>query len=445
MADTPIDDFTEKSTFGANDKLLGIQGTTPGDERLYNRAALRSAVGVLENQIVVTQSNVSSTLGGTIESEKEYFIDGVIDMTGVEVEIPATGIEIRGYSFDTSKLVCSDDNYTMFKSAVGGSGNILGRAYAVEVTGTNSQVYDLEDATGFNAFEFSDVNYNDCTSLGEITGYRQGLENGTGRFGGTPELKLSGLWLGGYFIDTSIVRGLIDGNYSLFSAGAGFVMGSRFRTNQNVDLPTNVSFFDFSPINFPNTNTIQITGAIITRNFVSDASDPNITPNISSSDIQSNWQGNIGVPNTIRGGELNINTEVATTLTQNIWSDLDGTWGATKLEHFDNPANGVLRFLDDSQRQFEVNGQVIISAGAGDDIEFRFAISRDDGASYTDFSRTFQRNVNFQFFGDDRANLTIFETFTLGQTDRIKLQVRNISDNTNVTGLLDSYYLINER
>ena len=58
----------------------------------------------LQNIVIVNQDNVASTLGGTINSDKEYFIDGVIDMTGVSVEIPSSGLEMRGYSFDTSRF-----------------------------------------------------------------------------------------------------------------------------------------------------------------------------------------------------------------------------------------------------------------------------------------------------------------------------------------------------
>ena len=55
-----------------------------------------------------------------------------------------------------------------------------------------------------NAFEFTRVNYINCTSLGDIYDYRQGLESGTGRFGGSPSLTLHGVWVGGYRITTSV-------------------------------------------------------------------------------------------------------------------------------------------------------------------------------------------------------------------------------------------------
>ena len=152
----------------------------------------------IQNSIVVNQSNVSTTLGGVIDSTKQYFIDGIVDLGTTQITVPPTGITLKGYSFDISGLTSSEDNYTMFisESIAIGSGNVLGSDYLVSVTGAASKVYELYDATGFNAFEFQRVNYNDCTSLGDIYDYRQGLEDGTGRFGGSPSLTLHGLWRG---------------------------------------------------------------------------------------------------------------------------------------------------------------------------------------------------------------------------------------------------------
>ena len=148
------------------------------------------------NQILVTQDNYITTLGGTIDSTKEYFIDGIIDLGSTQITVPNSGINLRGYNFDLSGLTSSEDNYTMFvsESIAIGSGNFLGVDYFISVTGASSKVYDIYDATGFNAFEFTRINYNDCTNLGDIYDYRQGLELGTGRFGGSPSLTLHGLW-----------------------------------------------------------------------------------------------------------------------------------------------------------------------------------------------------------------------------------------------------------
>ena len=244
---------------------------------------------VLTNRIVVTQDNYTNTIGGTIDSTKEYFIDGIVDLGATQITVPSTGISIKGYNFDASALISSEDNYSMFVSDVGGSGNVLMSDLYLTASGTNSKVYDLVDATGFHTIEVNVINYIGCTSLGVIDNYRQGLEAGTGRFGGTPQLELKGVWVGGYFIDTSIVRSLSDGSYSLFKAGVGFLMSSRFRSNMNIDLPASASFCDFAPSNFVNPSTLQITNMIMTRAGVADATDLNYFPNIDQTDIASAW------------------------------------------------------------------------------------------------------------------------------------------------------------
>ena len=181
----------EKQTNAWNDFYYNIQnksGSSVGGTMelvLDYLAGLQSASDPdLSSRVIVNQSNVATTLGGVIDSTKNYFIDGIIDLGTTQITVPTTGITISGYSFDLSALTSSEDNYTMFisESIAIGSGNVLGSDYYVSVTGANSKVYELYDATGFNAFEFTRINYIDCTSLGDIYDYRQGLESGTGRF-----------------------------------------------------------------------------------------------------------------------------------------------------------------------------------------------------------------------------------------------------------------------
>ena len=203
---------------------------------------------ILSNEIIVNQSNFATTLGGTIDSTKDYFLDGFIDTGATSIVVPSTGLSLRGYNFELSGLYSTEDNYTMFvsESIPIGSGNFIGQDYDISVSGTNSKVYELYDSTGFNAFEFSRINYSNCTSLGDIYDYRQGLESGTGRFGGSPSLTLHGVWLGGYRISTSIIRGMSDTTTEpIFKAGTLFQMNSRFLTDINVDLGTLQPFCDF--------------------------------------------------------------------------------------------------------------------------------------------------------------------------------------------------------
>ena len=107
-----------------------ISGANPIDE-------------TIDNRIVVNQINYLTTIGGVIDSTKQYLLDGIIDMGTTSITVPTTGMTIVGLSFDVSGLTSSEDNYTMFvsESIAIGSGNLLGVDYFIEVSGLNSKVY----------------------------------------------------------------------------------------------------------------------------------------------------------------------------------------------------------------------------------------------------------------------------------------------------------------
>lgn len=421
--------FTQLEKLNLTDKLL-VKGVAVG--------------GTASNTIPVESA---SDLSGILVSDKIYDIISHVDMAGQSIEIPAGGLNITGGNFGVSSLSSSEDNYTMFTSPVGGSGNLLFDNFAIKVTGTNSKVYDITANTGNEAFELDKVNYNDPSSLGTITNYRQGLETGTGRFGGKPELELIGTWSGGYFISTSLVRSLDDGSYSLFKAGAGFTMASRFRSNQNIDLPANASFLDFSDSNFTNPSTLQLDGCIISRDGVFDASDSNITPNISASNLSSSWNDNKGLPNTFEGGEAVVTSESTTTIaTTATFVDLAGTWTVSDLQHFDSPSNGQLRHQGDSPREYRVTGQVVLSSTANDEVDLKVVIFRDATTSFEDGKTTRRVIDNLQGGGRDVAYFGISDKIILNKNDYVKLMVAQVSPSTNdITAEFNSYFVVEAR
>jgi hypothetical protein len=343
-------------------------------------------------------------------------------------------------------VTCSDAAYTLFTSPVGGSGNILGADYAVEVTGVGSQVYDVFSDTGFEAIEVFRVNYNDCSSLGSIDNYRQGFESGTGRFGGSPTLTLEGAWAGGYFTDSTIVRGLDAGMTGpLFKAGAAFVMQSRFRSNANIDLPASASFFDFSPANFPNPSTVQVEGAIVTRDGVSDATDLNITPNLTSANLSSSYTGNFGIKNTFVGGKNSVTSEVETVIvTQGVYEDIAATWSASDLQHFDSPASGQLRHLGVNPIDFKITATFAMEGTQNEDLSVRVQKWDDSESSFTEVSSQ-ARQVNNLVGARNVAFFTIITSVTLNTNDYVKLQVRGNSSDSNVTLEADSFFIVEER
>ena len=397
---------------------------------------------ILNNRIVVTQVNVTTTLGGTIDSTKEYFLDGVIDMGTTQIDLSGgKDLNIRGYDFSISGLTSSENSYTMITGA--DAGNVLWFDFKIEVTGTGSKVLDITDGTGLHAFEISRINFNSCTSLGTLNGYRQGLETGTGRFGGTPELTLAGTWLGGYYIDISIVRSLTDGSYTLFKAGASFTMASRFRTNMNVDLNTTVSLFDFVLGNFTNGNTLIIQNALITRNGVIDASDTTIAPNVTRKEICSLWTDNVGIRDTNVGGKIRITTEAATTLTSNVWSLISGTFTLSSAEHFDSPSSGELRHLGANPIDFNLAIQTVFSGSSGNDIEIRIQRWNDSSSAWVSFTELYPKRISVGGGGSNVAEFVSFSNVLLEENDKIRIQVRNTSASNSVTLLSQSYLRVN--
>ena len=387
-----------------------------------------STAGGLDNIIVVNQSNVSTTLGGIIDSNKEYFLDGIIDLGTTQITVPTTGMTIRGYSFDLSGLTSSEDNYTMFisESIAIGSGNVLGFDYLVSVTGTSSKVYELYDSTGFNAFEFQRINYNDCTSLGDIYDYRQGLETGTGRFGGSPSLTLHGLWLG---------------------AGALFQMNSRFLTDINVDLGTLQPFIDFAPANFPNASTLQLKNCEITRDGVYSSDDANILPNILKSDLPSYFKGNNGISNTFVGGVSSIISEETTVVVSgSTYYDLEGVFLGTGLQHFSASADGKLTHLGTTPTEYEITAVLVLESQQNNDLTVRFRKWDNSAGVFINLDYTEQtRQVNNLQGGRDVATFTIIVGGVLDENDFLQLQARNNNGNSNITAETGSYYRVQER
>lgn len=398
----------------------------------------------LANRIVVNTANWASTLGGTIDSLKEYFIDGIVDPQGVSIDLSGGKVlNITGGGTNVSKIVSTANTYTM----VTGSdvGEIMMDGVTLTIGGTGSKLLNVTANTGLEAVSFIKVNFDFCTSLGEVNGFNQGLEIITRRFGGTPQLTLSGTWNSGYFVDTSIVRILTDGAYSLFKEGTLFTMASRFRSNQNLDLPASVSFLDFQPSNFLNPNTLQLIDMIVTRNGVDDDSDSNYTPNISRSDLASAWNNNTGLPNTFIGGNLLITTEVTTTISSTgVFVDLAGTYASNDLQHFDELANGQLRYLGNSPTEFKITVDMDLDSGSNNEVDCKVVVWDNSASIFVDY-KVKRKVINNLQGGRDVGFFNFTGNITLNQNDYVKLRVANVNNTTDITAELGGEFTVEKR
>lgn len=397
---------------------------------------------VLDNRIIVNQSNFLTTICGVIDSTKNYFLDGLVDIGSNQVTVPSTGLTVTGYSFDLSAIIKTTGSNAIFTSPVGGSGNLLlENLYLVAVNGAS--VFDLTDATGFNAFEFNKINYIDCESLGSFTQYRQGLEVGTGRFGGKPTLELIGNMVGGFRISTSIVRGLdSDMTTPLFKAGAGLLINGRFITDINADLPAAASLFDFSPSNIANNESLILSGAYTSRLGSLDPTDTSTTPNIDDRSVKCLWTDNTGLPNTYKFAQQTITTEVATTVTSSLtYYPLAGDFTVGDISHFDSPSEGQLRCLSGND-VYRISGNLVLESQQNNQIGLRITKSVDGGSTFPTEINHISRVINNVQGGRDVAYFQIDFLSRLSEGEIIRAEVENYTSTQDITAEIDSYITV---
>lgn len=390
----------------------------------------------LDNRVIIKQASDF----GIIDSTKQYFIDGVVDMGSTQITVPVGGIHINGYGLDVSKLTSSNSSYIMFIDASGDSGNVLVNNCTIEVSGAGSSVFALTSNTGFEAAEFNIVNFDNCTSMGYLDGFRQGLENGTGRFGGTPELELRGTWSGGYRITTSIARILSNAStYSLFKCALGQTFNSRFGGNPNIDLPSNVSFIECTESNFINDNTLQLQDALF-------SGDGTVLNGITETSSKVRVSNTSGIQNTYVGGFWSITTEATTNITlSNTYVKLLGTTTYNGLTWFGN-GGGNNTMTYESTEPIKIKSEFVGSFTGSNNRSFslRFRVWDDSASSYIDYAETVF-TTNGGILSDRAESVVLISPFIeLDVNDRIEVWIANNTDVTDITALLNSRLIIEE-
>ena len=410
-------------------------GATFAESLSYIDGIISQAVQTRKSQVLVNQSNYASTLS-SIDNSKEYFIDGTVYLNGNTISIPS-GINVKGYDFNTSILIDTTDNYTMFS----GGGNVLIEGVDLRATGASSKVFDLT-GTSTEAIEMNRMNFTACTSLGQITDYRQYLESGTGRFGGTPELTLDGDW-NGVRVTTSIARG-ISNITALFQAGETLTLDGRFITDINCDLPAVGALIDFDTSNIVNDESLIIQGAYITRSGVLNSGDESIMPNIKAYNTESNWKGNTGLANTKKYIKSTITSEAATTISLvNTYYPIAGVWTVSDSSHFREFSNGVYELLS-GNGSYQIVAEIVLASSANNEIDIRVTKSTDGGSTFPTEVNHIKRTVNNLSGGRDVAFFPINFIATLKDGDMIRFEVENKTGANNATAEVDSYIIITE-
>lgn len=425
-----------QSTTGLGSKTIGDSFSSSDFNALNNTINSNSADadGKLEDNLVVVKS-VSDL--SSIDSSKVYLIDGVIAMGTTAIQIPSGGATIVGRGFDVSQLTSSSASHTLFTSPGGGSGNLTLRNIGITTSGTGSKVFALTANAGTESIEIRGVNFNNCTSLGYLDGYRQGLEIETGRFGGTPELEFRNAWAGGYRVSDSIARGM-SAFTALFKAGTGLTFGGRFVSNMNADLPATGALIDFAPSNITNSESLVFEGAYITRSGTIDASDSTIYPNIDHTNVKSLWGDNVGLPKTAKHLKASVTSASATTVSLvSTYYALAGTFTVDDSIHCDMPSNGEFR-NQYGQGFFFIHGDLFIAGTASDEIDIRVTKSTDDGATWPTVIDHSEREILNLTGANDLAIFNIGFIQELAPGDRIRFEVENKTAARDVTAQINS-------
>lgn len=378
----------------------------------------------------------------TLQSDKVYVLWWVVDCTWYSFEITWSGCYIRWYNFDLCWMINTEDNYTMFISESSWSWNILFTDIYIQTSGSNSKVFDLTDSDWTHAIEMNRVNFIACSSLGEITDYRQWLESWTGRFWWSPTLTFS--WSrNGYRATTTISRwmSLTD---PLFKTWTWLSFSWRFITDMNVDLWATAAFFDFFPSNFATDESLIIKWVSVFRNGVVDSSDTTIYPNIDETSVKSIWRDNVGVPNTQKYINSTISTEVTTNIASSlVYYPLEWIFTVNTVSHFNMPSNWEFELLSWNGKYF-FSWNFEIEWNRNDVISIRVTKSTDWWVTYPTEINHIIRQINNLSWWRDVAFVPLSFIWDLNAWDRVRLEIENYTSSNNLTAWLDSFFIISE-
>jgi hypothetical protein len=372
---------------------------------------------------------------GIIDSTKVYFIDGIVDMLNIGISVPSTGITIDGFGFGVSKLISSANNFTLFDGGVTTNGNVFISNCEIEITGTDSKVFDINNSTtGTEAVELNTVNFNNCTAIGTITGYRQGLFRSSGLFGCQDGFIFDGTWIGGVRIESFLVR-QFGSSGTIFKRGASLQLQNRLVSNANLNVPTGSVGYDFIESNFATDGLFQL----LNGNFTGGGT---YVAGITEASTKVRFRINVGILNTYVGGAWSISTSTDTTIdTSGVAVKMAGTTIATNLNWFSQSANNELRSDSTSPIVIDIKMSLSFISGNNNQLTIKLRFWDNSASSYSEIS-----SVQITANGNGRAeNVVLLGLSTMNEDDRIEVWVQNDSSTTAVTVQLGGQLIVSER
>ncbi|MBL4752005.1 MAG: hypothetical protein JKY52_00175 [Flavobacteriales bacterium] len=377
----------------------------------------------------------ASDLAGTLRSDVAYLIDGSIDMGSQSIIVPQGGLTLMGNGFNIAQLTTSVTNATLFVDDGVFAGDLFLRMMDIEVTGTGAKVFDLDNNENSDAIEFDAVNFNNCTSLGSMDSYRQLLARNVAFFAPADGLEFIGPWSGGLAIVDTIVI-LLPSGATLFKAGTGFLVGASVRSDMNaLSVDASSTIFDFAPSN------ITPDGGFSLSNFRTAADDA--LPNFPSSSVKANFSNCIGISNTFPGGNWSISSAATTTIGMvDTLVKLAGTTTYNGLQWFTGSNNNEFVFESTQEIDIVVSGILTFTGGANDEMAVQIRRFDDSASSYVNVGSEFSTTISS---GGRASNLPFRGVTTVAENDRIEVWVKNLTDDTDITGSVGGSVAIGER
>lgn len=391
----------------------------------------------VDNQIIVKQASDF----GVIDSSKIYLIDGKIDMGSTQIEVPSTGIFIKGLDYFVSSLFSSNANYTMFINASGqASGNVRINNLELYTSDSTSLLFDIDNQGNFGSIEFQSVNFGTFASqtenIGELSNFRQFRTNDCAFIRILNGITFSGTWAGGFRIGDSILLS-IPASGNVFQEGTGLIFQGSSVTDLNaLSIDDTATVFDFQESNFSLDEGFIIDGARfkVTSNPI---------PNLSETSTKVYFRGR-GVKNTFPGARWEVTAEAVTPLTVNVQAKALGTTTYDDLVHYSFSTDNAFNYDSVIEKDFIVTGQLVVQGGANDEVDVIIRKFDFQTSTYTDV-RTFTRNISNVLGGQDIAYFDPYAPVSLDEDDRIEVWIRNNTNGNDATILNGSFVAVNVR
>jgi len=396
---------------------------------------------VMEEQVpdnwVIVKS--ASDLSGTLSSDVLYLVDGVVDMGATQIKVPSGGIAIHGLDFGVSGLTTSEASHTLFIDPdTGYAGTVLLRNLFVTVSGSGSQVFDLDNEENGGAVECTDFNFVSCTSIGTLNNYRQGLWSDFALVACTDGLEVDGTWAGGFAILTSIVVSAGTAfTGTILKAGASLVVNGSIRSDINaLQIDSTGGISDFAPSNVTNDAEFRMIGV-----RCNPAATP--FPNMPASDPKARFSSCVGFRNTYVGAQWSITSEATTVISAaNTPVKVAGTTTYADENWFRNTTDNAFVYDGSDQIGVVIHGQISFTGTTGDQINVIARHWIDATSSYVDLSETGAFTMNS---GGRAENIGVLAFCDFDENDRMEIWVENQSAAKNVTAKLDGIVSISER